>query len=534
MPTLTELQERELTHSTAPTMGNRKLLIGGLVLVAVLAVLLVVFARNWPFTREAVVKSLQRQSGGVVEIGHFRRVYLPLPGCVADQVTFRPAKNAPPFLTIRRLAILGSYPGLFSRHITTIRADGFHLVIVPKSGLSASSPGAAIGTTSDGLTIGELIADGAEVEFSSAQRDKPPLVFRIPKLVLKHIADRQALNFQGTVELPLPRAEVAVSGKFGPWQSDNAGQTQLSGAYSVRNLDLGSFGGVAGLLGASGNFDGPLQRVTTEGTVDIPKFEVRSSGHPVHLAAQFDATVNGLHGDVELDAVRAHFRKTTIEGTGSVSGQPGEKGKLASFQLSSNHARIEDLLWMFVSSNPPDMAGAITFRSVATLPPESRPFLQKLRLQGEFGISNARYPHPETQRKIDVLSAQARGEADKVEDAEEKLGAPIDPGRVLANLKAKVDLQDGTARLRDLSFDMPGAAALLNGSYNLESERVDLRGRARIDTQLSKATTGVKSVLLKVVQPFMKKSKTKESVVAIRMGGTYRHPTFQAVPVEAK
>jgi hypothetical protein len=372
------------------------------------------------------------------------------------------------------------------------------------------------------------------LEFPSTEQEKQPLVFRIPKLVLKHIEDGQALNFQGTVELPEPRAEVDVSGKFGPWQSGSAGQTQLSGAYSVRNLDLGGFGGVAGLLGASGNFNGPLERVATEGTIDIPNFEVRSGGHPVHLAAQFDATVNGLHGDVELDAVRAHFRKTTIEGTGSVSGQGGEKGKIASFQMSSNHARIEDLLWMFVSSNPPDMAGAITFRSVATLPPESRPFLQRLKLQGEFGISNARYPHPETQRKIDVMSARARGEADKVEDAEEKQGTPIDPGRVLANLKAKVNLQDGTAQLRDLSFDLPGAAALLNGSYNLENERVDLRGKARIDSQLSKATTGVKSVLLKVVQPFMKKSKNKESVVAIHMGGTYRHPTFEAVPVAAK
>src|SRR5690242_20208689 len=112
MPTQTELQERESTYSTAPTVGNRGLVIGALVLVAVLAVLLVVFAKNWPFTPEAVVKSLQRQSGGIVEIRGFRRIYLPLPGCVAEQVTFRTAKNEQPFLTIGRLSILGSYPGL--------------------------------------------------------------------------------------------------------------------------------------------------------------------------------------------------------------------------------------------------------------------------------------------------------------------------------------------------------------------------------------------------------------------------------------
>ncbi len=527
----TEVQERESAYATAQSSRQRGLLIGGVVLLVAAAVIVVVLGAKWPFTPKKIIQSLQQQSGGVVEIRGWKHMYFP-PGCVADGVTFRRGRNGPVFLTIRRLAITGSYPGLLTQHISTIRADGLHLVIAP-NGMS-TPPGRGIGTTTQGLSIGQIIADGAEIEFPAAEPNQQPLVFRIPKLVLKDVADRHPLSFQTTVELPNPAAEVDVSGKFGPWQSGNAGQTRLSGAYSLKNLDLGAFGGVAGKLAASGNFDGLLEHVAMGGTVDIPKFEVRSSGHPVHLAARFDATVNGLHGDVNLDAVRAHFRRTTIEGSGTVTGEADGQGKVARFQLSSSQARIEDLLWMFVSTEPPDMAGAIVFHADAVLPPEQQPFLKRLQLKGEFGVSHARYPHPETQKKIDVLSARARGQADKLEDAQEKAKVSIDPGRVLSNLKADVELRDGTAHLRNVSFDMPGASALLDGTYSLETERVDLHGTAKIDTQLSKATTGMKSVLLKLVQPFMKKSKSKESVVAIRMGGTYRHPTFTAIPQAAK
>jgi hypothetical protein len=71
-------------------------------------------------------------------------------------------------------------------------------------------------------------------------------------------------------------------------------------------------------------------------------------------------------------------------------------------------------------------------------------------------------------------------------------------------------------------------------TYKLPSEQVDLDGYMRLDSELSKTTTGVKSVLLKLAEPFMKKGKHKESVVAIHIGGTYHNPTYAVVPKREK
>ena len=45
--------------------------------------------RDWPFTEEAVVKSLEEASASKVQIGSFHTSYFPHPGCVAQNVTFR-------------------------------------------------------------------------------------------------------------------------------------------------------------------------------------------------------------------------------------------------------------------------------------------------------------------------------------------------------------------------------------------------------------------------------------------------------------
>ena len=510
-----------------PPLKRRSLIIGIALLIG-LAVLVAFIARKWPFTRPAVIQSLQQESGSQVEIGAFREFYFPHPGCVAEQVVFHRDAKSPALITIQRLTIVGSYPGLLTQHVDTIRAEGFRLT-PSKERAPASLPG--LGKTGPGVSIGHLVADGAEIDFGATQPGQTPVVFRIPKLELSDVTDGQPIKFQATVRLPRPAAQVDVSGRFGPWQSQ---KTRLSGSYAVGHLDLNTFHGVAGEINASGKFDGQLQAVKVEGSLDSPNFEVRQSKHVIHLAALYQATVNGSNGDVNIDAARAHFLRTTVVGAGQVAGSPGQQGKTATIELASKQAHIEDLLWMFVSEARPAMIGAIVFRGHVQIPPEDRPFTRKIKLQGDFGISDAQYPNPQTQKDVDTLSARARGEADKVEDIAEKVGKDTyDPGRVLSNVKGHVQLTEGVAHLENVSFDVPGASARVSGTYSLLNEHVDLGGHMQMAADLPQTTTGVKSILLKVMKPFMRKSKHNQSEVAIHMGGTYQHPTFTAVP-EAK
>jgi hypothetical protein len=519
----------------APAAGRRRgiWIAVVFVLLAALAVGYVAADREWPFTRSSIIEALQQQSGSNVQVQTFRQMYFPTPGCVAEGVTFRRGNSGQPFLTIQKLTITSNYPALLAHHISNIKADGLHVTIAeqPESSAAETSQGFNIGTFSSGVTIGQIVADGAAIEFAPTADRKQALIFLTPKLTLHDLGAGKPLAFQATVQIPQPPAEVDVKGTFGAWQAGHGGESELSGTYDLKSLDLGTFDAIGGILTSKGDFHGALQHVNVKGTVDTPKFTLSTSGHRVHLVAAYSATVNGLNGDVDVDSAQVKFAGTTINASGSVSGQEGKNGKTAVFNLSSNKARVQDLLWMFISENTPPMTGPITFRAKATLPPGNAPFLNKLVLQGDFGISDAQYPHPDTQKNVDVLSARARGQAGKVEDTNEKLGDnSYDPGRVLSNVKGHVVTKDAVANLSNLTFDVPGASAKVNGTFKLKTQEVDLQGFMHLDTELSKATTGVKSVLLKVMQPFMKKGKRNESVIAIKIGGTYQNPTYGIVP----
>ncbi len=524
----TQVEERQLEPTVVVSPPKRSRLLWAIVLLLTLATVVIVVAREWPFTERAVIVSLQQQVGTGVQIASFREFYFPHPGCVAEGVTFRKNQSAPALLTIQRLTIVGSYHGVLTHHLDEIRADGFHLIVQKEAAPNSLE---SLGKIYGELSIGKIVADGADVTFPAKQAGQQPLVFRIPKLVVHDLAGTEPLKFKATLQLPKPSAEVRLAGTFGPWRDAQPGQTRMSGSYAVRDLDLDEFGGVAGKIAASGKFDGELENVKVQGSLDVPDLEVRQSKHRIHLAALYEATVHGLNGDVDLDAVRVHFRHTTLVGAGSVSSQGTERGKTVNAEISGKNARIEDLLWMFVSENPPAMTGPIVFRAKVQVPPNKRAFIKKLQIEGDFGISNAQYPNPETQKNVDVLSARARGDADKIEDIDDKLGNDsYDPGRVLSNVKGHVVLRDGIAHLSNVSFDVPGAETVVSGTYSLLDERVNLSGHMHMVAELSKTTTGVKSFLLKAIQPFLHKSKKKESVVAIKIGGTYDHPTYGVVP----
>jgi hypothetical protein len=530
------MQQVEVLEKPTPAQTPtrfRVLAVVALVAIVAIAVLAILMARHWPFTRAAVVQCLQQESGNTVRIANYRETYFPHPGGVAEGVTFLDPEsgNAPPAITIQKLTIEGNYLGLLSQHLSTIRAEGLRVQVPPAE---KRSSGSNFFTTSSNLSIGVLVADGAEISFEPSNASEQPLVFRLPRLTLRSIGKNHPTSFAGTVLIPLPPANVEISGQYGPWKLGNAGETPISASYTLHDADLSVFGGIQGKVSAKGKLNGVLQRINTQGDTDAPDFMVTESHHKVHLTTHYQALVNGLNGDVELQPVIANFGKTTLVAQGKIEGESKATGagKTVAMSVYSKRARIEDLLRMFGSSDPPPMLGPVQFRAQVNIPPEDRPFLKKVRLQGDFGISGAQYASRETQKDVDVASARAMGEADKVEDRNDKdHNDSYDPGKVLSDVKGHVVMHNAVATLTDLSFDVPGASALLNGNYDLLSKRIDFQGYVKLQTELSKATTGVKSVLLKIVQPFTKSKAGKGSVVNLKVTGTYHNPSFVVTPV---
>ena len=96
---------------------------------------------------------------------------------------------------------------------------------------------------------------------------------------------------------------------------------------------------------------------------------------------------------------------------------------------------------------------------------------------------------------MDKLSADAQGEHSELAEDNE----------VVSDLKGAVVLEKGVARMPNVTFSVPGATANMAGTYSLLNKRVKFDGKMRMKATLSEATTGAKSVFLKVLDPFFKK-----------------------------
>jgi AsmA-like C-terminal region len=477
-------------------------------------------AARWPFSRAAVLQDLAEASLSRVGVGSFHGTYFPRPGCVLEGVTFQhnPKAGSPPLITIQKLRIEGSFVGLFTKHVRSIRAESLRILIPPRgSGEHFQT------LRRSRFVIDDLIADGGILEVASRDPYKQPLQFSFHNFVIRNIGNKGPASFQVKLSNPEPPGEITTTGRFGPWNPDDVSKVAVSGEYLFQHADLGVFRGIDGLLSSGGKFSGTLGRVEVQGVTDVPGFKVKSSSHPVQLRTQFHAVVNGENGDTFLRQVSATFWNTKVWSDGSVAGRSGQPGKTTSVELTATNGRIQDLLLLFARSERSPMSGTVSFHARVSIPPGKRPFMEKVELQGDFGIDAGSFSKSETQAGVNHLSEGAL--SDENPDKAKKNNYNDDPTTVLSDLKGHVLLKDGTARFSNLAFSVPGALAQMQGTYNLITEKIDLHGTLRTDSAPSNTTHGMKGLMLKVLQPFFKK-KRADYQMPVKITGTYEHPSF--------
>lgn len=508
-------------HPTAP--GKRRLAVRwyrlALVSSALLAVLgLVLVAVNWPFKKQAVIDALQESSVRSVTIDRFHRTFFP-PGCVSEGIRFLRGKNKhePPLIAIRKLTIQGSYARMFTfqRHLSLVRVEGMRVAVPPKGpdGTSGRVMPVTQSKSRRPMKIGTVIADGTVLDFLPTGAGQQPLELRINKLALDGLGKNQPISYRATIFNSKPPGEIQSTGRFGPWNPDDPRRTAVTGSYTLRNTNLAFFKAISGTLYSTGRFTGVLDHIEVAGNTDTPNFQVFDTSHTRRLTTEFHAAVDATGGDTFLENVIGHFDRTTVAATGSIT---GENGKLTSVDLFGMDGRIEDLLDLFIKSKRPPMTGSVRFRAHVELPPESEPFIKKLKLVGDFGIGAGKFMNSRTQTNLGKLSESAQ--------KAEKRDYPEDPATVLSNLKGHVVARDGIATLSNLSFSVPGAYARMHGTFSLTDHNVDLHGTLITTGKVSDASSGIKAVLVKVVTPLFKR-RASTKVVPFKITGKYQHTT---------
>jgi len=364
------------------------------------------------------------------------------------------------------------------------------------------------------VTIDELVADDADIVVLRAD-GKTPHEYPIHHLHLENLSFDHPADFQAILTNAIPKGEINSYGKFGPWNAEDPAETPASGDYTFYNADLGTLKGLRGTLSSTGKFDGPLDYLSVNGETDTPDFALRTADHPVALHTDFSAIVDGTNGNTYLKSVTAKFLHTTLQVNGEIVDERKDiKSRTIILDAVSRGARVEDLIRLTTKSDQPVMTGDVNLRTKITIPEKNADLIDRLQLQGQFGIGDIQFTSSSTQGKIDTLSRKGQGQP-----------KDMDITDVVSEMKGTFGLNNAVVDFSDLNFGVTGANINLNGTYNLDTEALDFHGQLKLQAKLSQTTTGVKSFFLKAVDPFFK-GKDAGTVVAIKITGTKDNPSF--------
>jgi hypothetical protein len=465
----------------------------GLGLVASLTIGIVILAAKWPFTRDAITRALQKATSRPVQIGAFRQTYFP-PGCVAENIRVLHNSNpsATPLIAIEKLQIHSSLTGMLSKRIAQVKVAGMRIVIPPKGSKDGTAK-FALDTGGDELEIAKIVVDGALLEFLPSEPDDEPYRLKIDGLTLAGVGSGKPWSYNAVLTNSKPPGVIRASGKFGPWNSEAAGDIPTSGEYTYTDVDLGVFRGISGTFNAKGKFKGPLSRIETDGAIDLRNFRVDDNGTAVPMKIAYRATVDGTSGETQLDPVEVSFLRTTLIARGSVA-------KTVTLDLSIPRGRIDDVLRLFVDEKTSPVSGDLALDARVVLPPGEGKFVKKVRLNVDFRVKNTRFRSQNTQNTIDELS---------------------ESGEARPDLRGRALFRNGIITFDRAAISAPGVAANIGGTYGMVDHQVDLRGVLRTTGKLSDTTSGFKAFILKLITPFLKK-KNEVTVVPFKIGGTFK------------
>lgn len=500
------------------------LLVGLCVAVAIAVVVLVPMSQDK--ARARLIAALEERFDATVEVGELRLQMVPTIRAEGRGLTIRHRgrTDVPPLITIPHFSAEGSLTSFLHRHISRVDIEGLDIEIPPDrmrdAGAEVTS-GDDVGdnTLARTFVVDDLYATGARLSIIPSEEGKNPKQWVIHDLHMKSLGVGRSMPFQARLTNAVPPGEIATEGSFGPWKQDDPGETPLEGAFIFDRADLGVFEGISGLLSAHGQFGGKLERLDVHGETDTPQFRVvKTGGHAVPMHTTYHAIVDGTNGNTLLEDVDAKILNTRIRARGGVIGKPHVDGRTVSLDVTIAGGRIEDIMRMVVAAPKAPMDGGLQLQTKFVLPPGDVDVVKKLRLDGKFGLSRARFTNPDVQKKIVELSQRGSGKVgDKAED--------VDPAKVSSRFDGRFKLGDGRLDIPDVTFDVQGATVQLAGEYGLVSEAIDFKGTLFMDVKVSETTTGIKHMLLKLVDPLFKRDGGG-SAIPIKITGTRAEPSF--------
>jgi hypothetical protein len=441
-------------------------------------------------------------------------------GVEGDGVSMRFAgtRDLPPLFKIRKLYFIVDL-GMLSEPRKTVEfvsLDGVEIHIPPKGELPDLSGANGFGRDAYGkpnVLIKDAQFNDALLVIHPKDQSKQPLRFAIEHLRLKSVGVDSPMKYQAALTIPKPPGTLHSDGSFGPWMAIEPGDTPLHGDYIFDKANLGIFHAIAGTLTSTGTFDGTLDSARAKGEASVPNFRLRAVGNSIPLSTRFEVLVDGTNGNTVLEPVHARLGRTNFTTTGAVIKHEGQVRHTIRLRVLMPHGEMRDLLRLATKGSP-FMEGEINLRSRIDIPPLTGPVKDKLLLDGDFDIRDAKFLRSTIQDQIDQLSRRGQGQPKNQEIDE-----------VVSNMKGSFRLEDQLMTFRSMSFDVPGANVEIAGDYDLDKDAIDFHGALKLDAKVSQTMTGWKRWALRPADPFFSKHGAG-TYLRIKVDGTSKQPKF--------
>ena len=507
-------------------------------LVAGVAVVAYVLHNAEPILRRRVIASLEERFRAPVQLdalhisllqglevsGSGLRVF---PVGEPDRPDAQPGGE--PILSVQSFSFRTGLRALFEpvMRVNTVTVEGMRLNIPPKQDRGPLLPRERLPAKLKlSILVDEIVCRDKTLTIETNKPGKEPLVFDIHDVSLHDFGPGKPFPFEASLVNPKPQGDIHSTGHFGPWAADDPRETPVDGSYSFTNANLATIKGISGTLSSTGRYSGTLGEIGVVGATETPNFALDVSEHPVDLRTEFNATVDGTTGDTKLNSVRVTLLHTVLEVSGTVmrtggvskaegGGKANESGHLIDISVTSERARVEDLLRLGAKNSPPLMQGALMLRARLSIPPGHSSVTQKMRVEGTFTIHGATFNNPQWQGTVDKLSERASGNPRDANAA--------DAARVASTMSGSFGLGNAMLDLPKLNYQVPGAQVDLAGKYGLDGETFDFAGTVRTQATASQMLTGWKSILAMPLDRLLKKDGAGLEV-PIKISGTKSQP----------
>ena len=524
---------------------RKRWIVGGGLVLAVIAVGVFISAimmarRVEPSIKREAIDYLRKRFDSEVEL---TRLQIHVPPALALRLLFgggrgslaqvegshlllrhRGRTDVPPLFTVEHFQFAVDIGALIDspKTINRVTLDGLEIQIPPKGerpnlGSRSDPSGTPTKAASSGVVIEEVLVRNAHLTILPRDKTKVPLRFDIHDLRLESAGKNVAMNYTAALTNPKPKGEINSTGVFGPWTSDEPGDTPLRGSYRFKDADLGIFKGIAGILHSTGEFEGTLSSITARGEATVPDFRLKRASNPLRLITHFEALVDGTNGNTELRPVVATLGTTHFTTKGFVIKHDGDKRKTISLTASMPAGNLRDVLTLAMKGSP-IMEGTLRLNTTIGIPPLDEKVKGKLLLDGTFEVTNGKFLRSRIQEKINALSHHGRGK-EKNEEVDE----------VVHRMSGEFKMADESLRFRTLAFAIPGAAINIGGIFDMAEDELDFHGALMLDAKASETQNGWKSWLLKPFDPLFSK-RGVGTFLHIKVTGSTKDPQFGLDP----